>query len=358
MIKKNFPMPDLPKDDTIQRILIIKWSALGDVVIASTLFEDIYYAFPGREIHLNTLPPWDVLFLDDPRFSQVCTVNPREKTNRLAAMYNWLHHVRRMRYDLIIDLQSNDRSRVLLTLLQLSGGGPRYRVGNHPRFPYNIAPRGLPRLTHAFTRMRTALKAAGIPAHTPHPVLYVPTRNRERAEHLLKKHDLISRDYVILLPGCQAAGYLKRWGAKRFSALAQRLHAHGIDKIVLIGGREEWDECLQIQEACDPWLVNLCGHTEILDIVPLCEKARLIVANDTGTAHVASAAGRPMMVLCGPTDPRRVKPIGDQVIALQADLPCINCYRKHCSHHSCMAMLTAPLVFEHLRRSALLENPS
>jgi heptosyltransferase-2 len=79
-------------------------------------------------------------------------------------------------------------------------------------------------------------------------------------------------------------------------------------------------------------------------VIPICARARVIVANDTGTAHLASATGRPMVVICGPTDPRRVKPLGDNVDAFQAELPCINCYRKHCAHHSCMRLITPAMV--------------
>jgi heptosyltransferase-2 len=166
---------------------------------------------------------------------------------------------------------------------------------------------------------------------------------------LLERHGLTPDRYGIFLPGCNANGHLKRWGAARYAALAQRLHQEGLDRIVLIGGPDEMDECRRIAQACGSWLVNLCGQTAILDIPPLCEPARFIVANDTGTAHLAAATATPMLVLCGPTDPRRVKPLGDHVTTLQADLPCINCYRKTCSHHSCMAMLTPPLVLKCLR---------
>ena len=69
-------------------------------------------------------------------------------------------------------------------------------------------------------------------------------------------------------------------------------------------------------------------------------KHRSTYPNDTGTAHVVAATARAMLVLCGPTDPRRVKPLGAGVATMQADLPCINCYRKHCVHHACMRALT------------------
>lgn len=87
----------------------------------------------------------------------------------------------------------------------------------------------------------------------------------------------------------------------------------------------------------------------LLQIVPVCEHAFHIVANDTGNAHIAAAAGRSMTVLCGPTDPRRVKPLGHRVMALQADYPCLNCYGKTCrlaALPACMDALKPDAVAE------------
>lgn len=346
---------NLPRNKAIRRILVIKWSAMGDVVIASALFEDIARAFPGREIHLNTLPSWKVLFKDDTRFQHIFAIDLRNKQHPLRGILEWLRYVRNMHYDLVIDLQSNDRSRLLLCLLWLSGGYIPYRIGNNPQFPYNITPGQLPNPVHTIIRTRAALQAGGIPTLTQRPVLHIPPRNRERARQIMESHALRPNQYAIFFPGCNPEGHLKRWGAARYSALAEQLHGADLDKIVLIGGKDELDECLKIEQSCGPWLVNLCGQTEIFDIIPLCEGARLLVANDTGTAHLASATDRPMTVICGPTDPRRVKPLGDNVTTLQADLPCINCYRKECSHHSCMPMITPVMVFKHVQQVAQTE---
>lgn len=340
---------DLPANPAIRRILVIKWSAMGDVIIATALFEDIARAFPEREIHLDTLPPWKSLFEQDPRFQRVSAVDLRDRRQRGRRTMEWLRQVRGQHYDLVIDLQCNDRSRLLITLLWLSGHRIPHRLGNSPRFPYNIAPAELPKPVPAITLGRASLQAGGIRAITPRPVLHIPDHHRARARELMERYGLAPGRYGIFLPGCNANGHLKRWGAARYAALANRLHRDGLERIVLIGGPDEMDECQRIARGCDSWLVNLCGQTAILDIPPLCEPACLIVANDTGTAHLAAATTAPMTVLCGPTDPRRVKPLGDNVGALQADLPCVNCYRKNCSHHSCMAMLTPPLVLRHLR---------
>jgi heptosyltransferase-2 len=338
----------LPANSAIRRILIIKWSAMGDVIIASALFEDIAKAFPDRELHLDTQPAWQPLFAHDPRFQQILVVDWRNRRQRLRQMATWLLQVRAQRYDLVIDLQCNDRSRLLISLLNMAGRRIPYRLGNRRQFPYNIAPAELPQPAHPIARGRAALEAGGIPATTPRPVLHIPDSNRVHAPLMLADHGLKPDRYAIFLPGCNPNGYLKRWGATRYAALANRLHQDGLDQVVLIGGPDEQEECQRIAAQCGAWLVNLCGQTAILDIPPLCESARFIVANDTGTAHLAAVTTTPMLVLCGPTDPRRVKPLGDNVTALQAVLPCINCYRKTCSHHSCMVMLTPALVLQRL----------
>ncbi len=341
----------LPGQDDIRRILVMKWSAIGDVVIASAMFEDIFRAFPGREIDLNTMPPCDGFFECDPRFQQVLSVDLRKSERGPRGVYRWLRCVRAGRYDLIIDLQSNDRSRLLLALLQLSGAGVRYRLGNHARFPYNFAPAELPLRIHAFDRLRETLRAGGLPALTARPVLHSGPRSRQRARELMADNGLVSGRYVVFMPGCEARGSIKRWGAENYIALAIHMRQLcWVDKIAVIGASDEAQECEQIFRACGTMVANLCCRTELLDIIAIVEGARCVVSNDTGTAHLASAAARPMVVVCGPTDPRRVKPVGDNAAALQAAIYCVNCYRKTCSHHSCMALITPEMVIARLEQ--------
>jgi len=339
---------NLPARDDIRRILLMKWSALGDIAVTTTVMEDVRRAFPHAEIHLNTLPPWDKLFADDPRFAKIIAIPLRRRG--LANSLRWLREVRGNHYDLIIDFQSNDRSRILLTLLKLSGARVPFLLGNRTRFPYDLGAADMPKATHAIARLRGNIASGGIPTITPLPVFHIPPRNRARAAELLHANRLDGRRFAVFLPGCQAAGYLKRWGAIRYAALAVYLREAGYDNVVLLGARDEMEECQRIRELCGEWVVNLCGQTEIMDLIPLCEQAACIVANDTGTAHVTAAAAVPMVVFFGATDPRRARPIGDHVVTLQAEIYCINCYRKHCTHHSCVELVSPEAVFEALQR--------
>jgi len=351
MFKKVKPTHvDLPSDRSIQRILVMKWSAMGDVVISSALFTDIVSNFPNAKVDLQTMSRWKGLFEHDSRFDRIHYIDVRNRKIRPAGIVKWLRFGYANRYDLIIDLQSNKLSRQLITALILMGRAPGKILGNHCLFPFTICSGKSAQIVHAYDVQRASLQAGGIKAVAQRPAIYPGPENYANAEHLMAQNGLEKDGYAILLPGSQAAGYLKRWGAERYAALAQMLHAKGLSRVVLVGGPDEVEECARITALCAAdWLVNLCGKTQVLDLIPLCADARLIVGNDTGTAHVASCTATPMVVICGPTDPRRVKPVGDNVVALQAqDVDCINCYRKACDHHSCMARITPEMVLARL----------
>ncbi len=335
-----------PRLESIRRILIIKWSALGDVVIASALMEDVARAFPEARIDLNTQPNCSSLFANDPRFAEVWAIDVRNRKQRWSNSLAWLKRVRAGHYDLVIDLQRSDHSRLLLALLWMTGGAPRIRVGNRGGFPYTHQPAIRKSGAHALTMMQSVLQSIGIPTRTDRPVLYPAPDRLAAVQALAEQHGLTNEPYVVLLPGSHAAGKLKRWGAAQYAELAQRLKAAGIGRIVVVGGPDEVDECAEIAASGDH-VLNLNGRLQLLDIAPLCAGAAAVIGNDTGTAHFASASGRPLLVLCGPTDPRRVKPIGDATVAVQAVLPCINCYAKTCrnpDHHACMKAITPEWV--------------
>jgi ADP-heptose:LPS heptosyltransferase len=330
----------------VRRILVIKWSAMGDVVGATTFIDDIRAAYPAAEIHLNTLQPWDRLFDGDPRFSRVFAIDVRGRKNRLSAALRWMRTVWREHYDLVFDLQSTDRSRIMLGLVRLLSPQFKAVVGHNPGFPYTHAPQR-PAEPYPGWYSDLALRAAGVPRHATHGRLHVSEQNRRAVAELMQETGLKAGHYVLLLPGSQKAGWLKRWGVQRYAALARKLRDAGVEKVALIGGPDEVEDCAAIAEQGGEGIVNLNGRTSIPQIVPLAEGASCIVGNDTGAAHVASCAGKPMLVICGATDPRRVRPIGAHVQAVQWSGPCINCYRKTCNYQpelACMEAVSVDMV--------------
>ncbi len=331
---------------------------MGDVILATSVFEDISRAFPNAEIHLNTFPTWADLFKHDPRFDKIISIDLKQKNRKLKNSLHWLRIIRANDYDLIIDLQANDRSSLLLRILKYTGHFPIHCIGNVKRAPYTIYPPSRFTQTNEMTLSKSAIQAGGIPINSKRPVVHIPEENLNAVNLLMRKHTLIAGEFALFMPGCHAAGHLKRWGIERYSELARLLLHAGLKGIVLIGGTDEVEECKKISQSVGDGIINLCGQTKILDIVHWAKSARYIVANDNGTAHIASAAETHMVVICGPTDPLRVKPAGENVLAVQADIECRNCYAKTCRHYICMQKISPQTVFALLHMNLPQEHSS
>jgi heptosyltransferase-2 len=316
---------------------------MGDVVGATAFIEDIRAAYPSAEIHLNTLPSWAGLFEGDPRLTKVFAIDVRGRQGRFASGLQWVKTVWAGHYDLIFDLQSTDRSRIMLALVRLLSPQIKAIVGHNSGYPYTHAPQRPPE-PYPGWHSDLALRAAGIPRVAKHGHLHVSAESRDKVAALMARLGLNSGNYILLLPGSQKAGWLKRWGVGRYAALARALREAGVEKVAIIGGPDEIEDCAAIASQGGEGVVNLNGMTGIPEIVPLAEGACCIVGNDTGAAHVASCAGRPLLVICGATDPRRVRPIGAHVQALQWAGPCINCYRKTCNYRPELACMEAVSV--------------
>ncbi len=317
----------------VRKILIVKWSALGDVAMASAIIDDVRLAFPDASLDLNTLAPASALFSGDPRFRRLLVIDARARTRRLQHAWRWLREVKSGHYDLLVDLQSSDHTRLLIALLPFAGSRIRHRLGWRGRFPYTLNAMQSLRTAHPAARMQALLASAGIESRTRQPALHVPEHLAKSVRNRLTRDGLRAQQFGIFMPGSQAGGWLKRWGVENFAQLGRLMLERGVSHIVLLGARDEAVDCRRIAQmigSSHPGRVVYLTGLHVLQIIEVGSQSLWMVANDTGIAHVAAACNRPLVVLCGPTDPRRVKPIGPQVRALQARGGCLNCYGKSC----------------------------
>jgi ADP-heptose:LPS heptosyltransferase len=96
-------------------------------------------------------------------------------------------------------------------------------------------------------------------------------------------------------------------------------------------------------------IANLAGKTDIKQLVALLEGASLVIANDSGPMHIASALNRPLVTMFGPTNPIRTGPYARLASVVHLDILCHPCYSRSCSHHSCMQWLEIDHVLEAAR---------
>ncbi|MBB6522401.1 glycosyltransferase family 9 protein [Pseudoteredinibacter isoporae] len=329
----------------IKKILIVRWGSMGDLVVCSAVMEDICRHFKSAEIHLNVEPPWHNLFKHDPRFSKLQVMKIR-KAPRVSSAISWIKMLRQEKYDLIVDLQCNDRSRLLLSFARLVLAAPKLSIATRPAFPYRLSPPQYAKGSHAIEITRAAAKGLGVDCLTNKPMIHWDQDTEQSTKALLEQHGLESKRFVILVPGSSLSGALKRWGSKNYSAMAKLFAEKGIERCVILGGPDEVELCAELAEKIGEGVVNLCGKTDLLQIPVIAREAAYMVSNDTGTAHLAAAADVPMAVICGPTDANKVRPIGDRVVALQAPMACF----KEQPAEQCMAKVSPEQVWQALEK--------
>lgn len=299
----------------VNKILVIKLSALGDFVLALAAMKKIRQAHPKAHITLLTTPPFEALAKASPYFNAV------ETGGRPADPAEWMALRRRLRaarYDRVYDLQTSAQSARIFYLMwpfppQWSGNafGAALRHRN-------------PRRDHMHTLERHAdqLKEAGIWPDAPTEAGAAPPPDLSWVLAKQPKAPPVPggvkpRPYVLFVPGGSAHRLDKRWPAEHFGELGKALYARGFD-VVIIGGPQESAVARTIQKFV-PQARDLTGRTDFARIAVLGAKAALAVGNDTGPLHLAAAAGAPTVVLfSAASNPALSAPRG-HVAILQSD---------------------------------------
>ncbi|MBS4046654.1 MAG: glycosyltransferase family 9 protein [Alphaproteobacteria bacterium] len=282
-------------------ILVIKHSALGDMILALPLLRAIRQHHAGERIVLLTTAPYVDLLQRSGLADEIWT-DPRAKVWQPLKLLALLRRIRKAGFSRIYDLQGSQRTKSYYRLL---GSPADIWVGNAPGCRYHIPDPTAP--MHITELRRRQLALVGI----PDPGL--PDLDFLTAD--IARFSLPAR-IALLVPGGAPHRPAKRWPAERFAALAGHLVSQGITP-VLIGRAAEQAEIAAIQANC-PEAISLCDQTSIADLAALGRRAALCVGNDTGPMHIIAAAGCPSLVLySAESDPRKISPRGDWVRLLQ-----------------------------------------
>lgn len=319
-------------------ILIIKFGALGDVVMSTSLIAAIQRKHPNDTIHLLTSPPFAPIFAE---WSDLhVTARERRGVRNTVGTARW---IRRLSCKRIYDLQGNNRSALLCAV-----SGSPLRVGNHPRFPYTHHPPD--RWTgqcHIFERMLRVLEAAGVGEVERVPALRVGDAEHETINEWLRTHALARHDFVVLHATASAARADKIW--PHFEALGRRLGALGLCP-VWVGTGSDAPENQRLCAAAGG--IDATDCFSIAALAALGGQARFAVTNDSGPMHVLSAAGIPVFGLFGPSDWRRNHALGQRENVI-ACTEIIDQYRGLKSA-DCLSRVSCEVVWERLTQAGLL----
>jgi ADP-heptose:LPS heptosyltransferase len=296
-----------PPSPQAKRVLVIKLGALGDFIQSLAAAQAIREYHVGARITLLTTPPYAALARACPYFDIVEQDGRERDPQAVAAM---IQRLRAAKYDMVYDLQTNDRT-----------GGYFHSLRPWPPQWSGIAPgcshphANPERETmHTLDRLADQLFYAGIappcaPGEAPLPDLSWVRMAQRDPPRLQPAYFGIKGPFGLMIPGASKHRPEKRWPAERYGALARRIIERGVTPVV-IGANDERDIVAAIAKV-EPRVKNIVSRTDFFQIAALAERSAFAVGNDTGPMHIAAAAGAPCVVLFGSdSDPARVCPRG------------------------------------------------
>jgi heptosyltransferase II len=148
---------------------------------------------------------------------------------------------------------------------------------------------------------------------------------------------------VAICPGAEY-GPAKRWPIERYLAIAQHFIAKHQARILLLGAAG--DAPLTAQLAAQlPEAEDRAGKTTLTEFIATLASARLVICNDSGAMHVASALGVPTVAIFGSTEPLLTGPLGPNTTVLRHHVPCSPCFLRECPiDFACMNSISPEIV--------------
>lgn len=312
----------------IERLLIVRLSAMGDVIHTLPAAQTLREAFPQAMIGWMIEERWAELLcapgtpLRGPRSAQrplVDWVHPVNLTGwrssllavstlqQIAKVWN---DVRAAHYDVAVDMQGAIRSTLLA---RLSGARVLYGAAEPRESPASLwyTRSVIAQGAHVVEQNLSVAEAVGQKSlPVPQAVLPRDLSVERRVERRLADDGVDA--FAILNPG---AGWgAKRWPAERYGSVARALAKDGVRSILNYGPGEE-DLAREAEAASDGAAKAI--KSSISELIALTRRARLFIGGDTGPMHLAAALQVPVVAIFGPTDPARNGPYGTRSIVLR-----------------------------------------
>ncbi len=328
------------------KILVVAPSWIGDTVLAQPLFRRLHEQ--NKNLILDVLAPaWTLAVLQYMPEVHETICNPFGHGEfKFWERWRFAKILRERCYDEAIVLPNSWKSALMPFLARIPKrtgyiGEMRWGLINRRHHLNKVA---LPLMVQRFN----ALAGSAGSSPVDHPKLNLPEEERLA---LIKKFNQSSAKPIAAL--CVGAEYgpAKRWPEKHFAELVRALNGRGY-ACQLVGSAKDIETANSVEKLCGGSCENLCGKTNLNEVIALLASSQLIVTNDSGLMHIAAALNRPLVALYGSSSPAFTPPLSDQVVTFSLNIPCSPCFQRVCplGHFKCMENMTPALVLDKIPR--------
>lgn len=266
------------------KLLLIRFSSIGDIVLTTPLLRCLKKQYPDAEIHFLVKQSFRSVIEHNPYVDQLHVFDGDLKAT--------IAGLKKAGVDFVIDLQKNFRSRKIKNTLQKPAFSfPKLNLLKwlYVNLKWNMLPDKsiVERYFRAIRPLKVHNDGRGLDFFIP--------------DHLKTKQDDIPMSHWAGFVGCVIGGsfFTKKFPVNKWKAFS----AECPFPIILLGGPEDREAGKDITSADPGKIYNACGKFSLLKSADLVRRSKLIISNDTGLMHIAAAFQKPIISLWGNTTP-------------------------------------------------------
>ncbi|MEO6852138.1 MAG: glycosyltransferase family 9 protein [Mucilaginibacter sp.] len=314
------------------KILVIRFSSMGDIIYTTPVVRCLKKQLPGTEIHFLTKPIFKYIYDNNPYVDRLLLLKP--------TLAETVQEIKAEKYDYIIDLHNNLRTaQIKLRTGIKSSTYKKQRIRKWLSLKFNLK---LVPPVHLVERYMQAVKFLGV-TNDGKPIDYYVKSEHDLHKLLPGSHQ---ENYIAFVIG--ATHFTKRMPNEKLISICKEINY----PVVLLGGNDVKGNGDQIANAVGGNIYNACGITSLDESVFLVSKAKKVLGFDTGLTHIAEAFNNPIASIWGGTVPELlgVQPymVKDaEVIGIELSCrPCSKFGLDKCplGHFNCMNNIPKELV--------------
>ena len=326
------------------KILIIKFSSLGDIILSSAAIRAIRQHFsPNYKISFLTNGENKDVLLRCHYIDELLVADPKDKG--IKGLLTLGKALRKKYFDIVIDLQNNRRSHILsfLSLSLKRYGYDNKKFGFLLNYRIHDDKPEIDPVTHQFR----ILNMLGIELKDARLELWPSQQDEEYVQELLSSEWLSAHQKIIGVNiSASSRWQTKVWPEGHIVKLCEELGKADM-RVVITGTENDLAKANMLMGLVkNAKVINACGKTSINQLACLIRKCAVYISADSSPLHVAAAMNTPFVALFGPTNPKRHLALAKNSILIDKGLSCGPCYRSKCKNKRCMELITPEEVLE------------
>ncbi len=323
------------------RILVIKISSTGDVILVTASLKAIRQHFPDARICVLVGEASRKVLQRCPYIDELIVVDFKNHARGIRGLWGLGRRLLHYKFDKVIDLQNNTRSHILafLAFPKKSFGFKRGRFGFLLTDPVAEIDNNLPPVKHQYQ----ILSRLGLSYSADNFLELWPSPNETQNALRLLESEWVGPGTNVV--GINIAASLrwatKNWPVESIARLCDILAAKNI-RVVITGIDKDRHLAKQLLTLTKTKPAILVGKTDLMELAVVIKHCRVFISPDSAPLHIAAAMNVPVIALFGPTSSFRHMPPVKRAIIIEKKMACAPCYSTQCKikTHACMRDIT------------------